>query len=566
MTGDVVTLGLGGQNHDFSAALAVDGEIVVAISEERLTRQKYSVDVDLMSRDFDSMEDLARQSTSWTEHLRTQGLLSASIDYVLDSAGVALPDVAIVSYCCNRQLLPPSLVASRLWRVNHHMAHAASSYLASPFGDAVVIVADGAGDRITGTAQLESVTVLHGRQQSLKVLWRLGDPHSIGGLSEAATYLIGYRLLEEGKTMALASFGSDRFCDAVRSLVTYHDDGRFGIGDEPVEPRRIPDRISKVKLLRSVCGLGDTLSEADRIDLARAVQVVIEETLLHTVTAAARQTGSRNLCLAGGVALNSVANFRLLQTGLFDDMFVQPHAGDGGLAVGGALLAAERVAPGRVPRVPVTHAYLGRSYTDEQALSAVDDAGPHVRCRRMQDVAMETARLLADGKVIAWFQGGSEWGPRALGNRSILADPRRREMKRRLDEDVKRREPFRPYAPAVLAEHAGAFFLIDRPSPFMLLVAPVRPELTDRIPAVVHVDGTARLQTVHDATNPAFAALLRDFDALTGVPVLLNTSFNVNKEPIVETPADAVRTFLDSEIDALVLGPYLVERAEAVVA
>jgi carbamoyltransferase len=558
MRADVVTLGIGGANHDFSAALAVNGEIVGAISEERLTRQKYSVDVDLMSRDFASTEELARQASDWTELLAARGQLDASVAYVLDAAGVDAARVDAVGYCCHPRVLPASVRAMPATRVNHHRAHGASSYLASAFDDAVVIVADGAGDRIPGTSMLEAVSVYRGRGQAMDLLWHLGDPHSLGGLYEAMTYLAGFRLLEEGKSMALASYGSTRFLDAVRSLAAPRDDGRVLLGGAP-EAVRVPSRTSKVKQLLDACGLSEPVSREDATDLAAAVQRVLEDALLNVARAARRDTGAATLCLAGGVGLNSVANLRLLTEAGYDDLFVQPHAGDGGLAVGNALLAAQQVAPD-VPRHPMRHAYLGRTYGPDEVRAALDVA-EGVTWTEPDDVVAVAADLLANGAIIGWCQGGSEWGPRALGNRSILADPRGRDTKHRLDTEVKFREPFRPYAPVVLADRAAEWFEIDRPTPYMLLVVPVIEDKRDVIPAVVHVDGTARLQTVDDDANPRLAALLRAFEARTGVPVLLNTSFNVNKEPIVETPADAVRTLLASALDALVVGDFLVTRA-----
>jgi carbamoyltransferase len=559
---DVITLGIGGVNHDFSAALAINGAVVVAISEERLTREKYSVDVDRMRTDFESTEELARQVTSWNDYLTAKEPLRDSIEYVLDAAGVASSDLDAVAYCCQRALLPSALDGVPAIRLNHHRSHAASSYLASPFEDATVLVADGAGDRIPGTSQLEAVSVYAARGRDLELRWHLGDPHSIGGLYEAATHLAGYRLLEEGKTMALASFGGDRFYESVRSLVEFHDDGRFALGGEPVELRRLPERRSKVKMLREACDLPGGLGFADRADLAFAVQKVTEELFVHVVRAAAGRTGSENLCVAGGVALNSVANYVALRAGPCQEIFVQPHAGDGGLAVGNALLATEKLTPGRFRRWRMPHAYLGRTYSASRIRMAIEAFDDQVTSSGDADVVRRSAGLLAAGKIIGWFQGGSEWGPRALGNRSILADPRSAETKRRLDESVKKREPFRPYAPVVLADRAAEYFDLDRASPYMLLVAPVRPEKAAEIPAVVHVDGTARLQTVDRTTNVRLAALLEAFEAMTGVPVLLNTSFNMNREPIVETPEDAIRSFLSSEMDALVLGDQILTRRE----
>jgi carbamoyltransferase len=562
MSDEVITLGLGGATHDFTAALAVNGRIVVAIAEERLTREKHAVDIARMSSDFGTTAELQRQAVDWLRYVIEKRPFERALEYIFDATGVEPAKIAMVGHCCDPRLLPAELAGVSRARFNHHLAHAASSYLASPFPDAAVLVADGAGDRIRGSAQLEATSAYHGRGEALDRLWRVGDPHSIGGLYEAATAMVGFHPLEEGKTMALASFGSNRWYEPLSELVTLLDDGRYAFGAETADIRRVPDRISKISLLRQATGVGERPTDEEKADLARAVQMVTEDVLLHVANHLHTLTRSRSLCIAGGVGLNSVANHRILADGRYDDLFIQPFAGDGGLAIGTALLAAHRAIPGGPPREPMRSAFLGRIYSDEEILAAIGRHGELLRTSDHANVERRTAELLARGDVVGWFQGGAEWGPRALGNRSILADPRDLASKRALDARVKVREVFRPYAPAVLRENQNLYFELEHESPYMLLVAPVRSERAAEIPAVVHVDGTARIQTVDRESNPRFARLLDAFGTLTGVPMLLNTSFNLHGEPIVETPDDAILSFLRCRMDALVLGNIIVERRE----
>lgn len=423
--------------------------------------------------------------------------------------------------------------------VDHHLAHAASAFLASPFERAAVLCLDGRGERAT-------TSYWRGVGPSLELLRTVGMPHSLGLLYEDVTRYLGFlRSSDEYKVMALASYGEPRDADRFRELVRLGDDGRYEIADRPLEEVFGPAREREGPF------------EPRHFDLARSLQVVTEESVLRMVAWLRRESGERCLCLAGGVALNCVLNARIRDSRLFDDVWVQPAAGDAGTALGAALQIdlQQREAPAREYRME--HAYLGPRFDDAEIEAFLRWCKLPVR--RLDDIVEVTAGLLAQDKVIGWFQGAMEFGPRALGARSILASPLKAAMQARLN-DIKDREDFRPVAPVVLEEEAGEWFTGARVSPFMLFVHDVRPDKADRIPAVRHVDGTARIQTVRRDQNAPYYDLLKAFQRRTGVPVLINTSFNTRGEPIVCTPRDAVESFWTSPLDALVIGSYLLEK------
>jgi carbamoyltransferase len=410
--------------------------------------------------------------------------------------------------------------------VPHHVAHAASAGLASPLGDSSVLVCDGRG---------EAASHLAGRYTdgSLEVLASQALPHSLGLFYEQATSHLGFQnASDEYKVMALASYGRPRFAAELAALV--YPDGNGGFRTEPVE-------------------WGSALS-AEHADLAASVQQVLQNVLLDLARWLHGKTGDRFLAMAGGVALNCVANSRLAADGPFERIWVQPAAGDAGTALGGALAlaadAGEEVAPMR-------DAYLGRGWTDEELAAWLETAAwPY---ERPASVAEAVAAELAEDRIVAWFTGRSEYGPRALGGRSLLAHPGRRENLDRLNA-VKGREEFRPVAPMVLADRAAEIFRGPLPSPYMLFVHEVDPAWRERIPAVVHVDGTARAQTVDRETQPVLAELLDAFAARTGLPLVVNTSLNTAGRPMVDDPRDALECFGSAPVDVLALGPFLIRR------
>jgi carbamoyltransferase len=421
---------------------------------------------------------------------------------------------------------------------DHHECHAASAFLASPWQEAAVLCLDGRGERAT-------TTYWQGSGATLRPLGRVELPHSLGLLYEDLTHYLGFlRSSDEYKVMALASYGAPVFADEFRRMIRVGERGSYTIEPAALERRFGPARARGGPV------------EQRHFDLARSLQLVLEETVIELARWLREETGARHLCMAGGVALNCVLNARLRDAGVFDDVWVQPASGDAGTALGAALLvdARERHA---TSHGTMSHAYLGPSFEDHEIESFL--RWSRLPYRKVDDVAEATAALLAENKVIGWFQGAMEFGPRALGARSILASPIDAGMQARLN-DLKDREDFRPVAPAVVEEEAGNWFSGARVAPYMLFVFDVKPEAADRIPAVRHVDGTARVQTVRRDQNPRYYGLLRAFQRRTGVPVLVNTSFNTRGEPIVCTPRDAVESFWTSPLDALAIGSYLVEK------
>ena len=537
-------LGINAVFHDPAAALVVDGEIVAAAEEERFSRRKHGKPPVAFS---------------------TWELPEQAIAFCLETAGLAPADLDAVAYSYDPELAPgpgaditagdweglrtlyarraPLFLRSALggWEgefrwVGHHAAHAASATFASGFDPCSVLVLDGRG---------EVASHLAGRFAGgrLEVLAAQRLPHSLGLLYEALTEHLGFRRSsDEYKVMAMSSYAEPEFLDELRRLV--RADGAGGFVVEPVDLARYAPPLAP----------GSEFGHRHAA-LASSVQRRLEEVLLDLAVWLFERTGDRDLVMAGGVALNCVANSRLWREGPFERIWVQPASGDSGTALGAAMQVAfelgDAVAPMRT-------AALGSGFEDCELERALDVAA--VGHERPDDVAGAVAEALADNGVVAWFQGRSEFGPRALGHRSLLADPRRPENLEKLN-DIKGREQFRPVAPMVLAERAAEIFAGPLPSPYMLFTHDVRPEWRDRIAAVVHVDGSARIQTVDRATEPLVARMLERFEALTGVPVVVNTSLNTAGRPMVDTPRDALECFGSSPVDALAIGPYLVSRA-----
>jgi carbamoyltransferase len=538
-------LGINAIFHDPAAALVIDGETVAAAEEERFSRRKHGK----RPVPFSAWE-LPEQSAAWC--LRSAGLTPADLDAVAYSydpaqcrpaASLGLDDPWDYLRITYAQQAPgflaealPGLDPAAVRFVRHHEAHAASAGLAAPFTAPSVLVSDGRGEAASHLAG-------HYADGVLKVLASQALPHSLGLFYEQATAHLGFlHSSDEYKVMALASYGEPRFAGELGRLV--YADGAGGFRTEPVEWDRLVKRRPP----------GEPLS-GEHADLAASVQRVTEDVLLELVRWLHGQTGERDLALAGGVALNCVANSRLHREGPFERIWVQPAAGDAGTALGAALsvagAAGEQVAP-------MPDAYLGRGWTDDELEAWLQTARlPYERPARLADAV--AAELAADG-IVAWFQGRSEYGPRALGGRSLLAHPGRKENLDRLNA-VKGREEFRPVAPMVLADRAAEIFSGGPlPSPYMLFVHRVDSAWRDRIPAVVHVDGTARVQTVDRGEQPLLAAMLDRFAGLTGLPVVVNTSLNTAGRPMVDDPRDALECFGSAPVDVLVLGPFLVRR------
>lgn len=567
-------LGLNTYDHDVSACLLRDGAIAFAIAKERITREKHA-----------------------------SGFYKEVIDYCLDAEGITLDDIDLVVRNCyilpvpemEERLayqdmpgfLPPEerldadihpyfrSRAGKVKSISHHLAHAYSAFAVSPFEDGVVMIVDGVGsyrsdvsepfpepDAATPLArESESYYRFKGTQiECLKKVWMEPDRgflsdefYNMPGLgalySRASTYVFG-DWNKCGELMGLAPYGRR---EQVKPLM--HMDG-----DRLVVPRWTADLHQPY-----IVDGGRTWDTSPAMrhweDLAWRVQDDTETVLLARANWLRETTGATNLCIAGGVALNCVANGRIARESGFENVWIQPAAGDDGIAIGCAYYGYLEILKQQRSFV-MEHAYVGRSYSDDEVRKATQRSLVRIQTTAVKsdNICAETAKLLADQKVVGWFQDRSEFGPRALGNRSLIADPRKAEMKDILNSRVKHRQPFRPFAPIVLEERADEIFEGRGDSPFMLMAKRVNPEWRDKIPAIVHVDGTARVQTVREATNPRLYRLLKEFEALTGVPMLINTSFNIKGEPIVETPRDAVRCFLTTGIDHLVLHDTLVSK------
>jgi carbamoyltransferase len=542
----VRVLGINAVFHDPAAALVADGEIVAAAEEERFSRRKHGKP----SVPFSTWE-LPERAAAWcleAAGIRPEDLDAVTYSYDPDLAPPPAADVTADGWEGLRTLYArraPLFLASALPGLDpavvrfvpHHVAHAASACFAAPFESSAVMVHDGRGER---TSSLSGRATPGG----LEVLARQELPHSLGLLYESLTEHLGFkRSSDEYKVMALAAYGEPRWLPEFRRAVRTTGDGGFAVEDldwGTMAKRRTP---------------GDEQWNGDHADLAASVQRRLEEVLLELARWLHERTGETALTMAGGVALNCVANSRLLAEGPFEHLWIQPAAGDAGTALGGALHAS--LGSGRPVR-PMGGADLGRSWTDAELEGWL--AAARVPYERPEDVSAAAADVLAENGVVAWFEGRAEYGPRALGHRSLLADPRRADNTHRLNE-VKGREQFRPIAPMVLEERAAEVFEGGPiPSPYMLFTHRVRPGWAERIPAVVHVDGTARIQTVNPEAEPAVARLLQAFAARTGIPVVINTSLNIAGRPIVDDPRDALELFGSAPVEALVLGPFLVRR------
>jgi carbamoyltransferase len=565
-------LGISAYYHDSAACLLRDGRIVAAAQEERFTRKKHDPSfprnavracLELGGIGVGDLDCVAFYDKPFRKFERI-------LDTHLAHAPRGLPAfVQAIPIWIGEKLWVKDLVADALeYRgpvifAEHHESHAASAFFPSPFPEAAFLTMDGVGEWATSSWGV-------GKGGHVEIAAEMHFPHSLGLLYSAFTYQAGFKVNSgEYKLMGLAPYGEPRYVRAILDhLVDLKDDGSF---------RMDMDYFDYCAGLRMTGAKFDALLGGPprtpegpitqrEMDLARSVQEVTEEIVLRTAAQVRKETGQRDLCMAGGVALNCVANGKLLRAGIFDRLWIQPAAGDAGGAMGAALVAHHHhlglAALEKDGSDALSGSYLGTGYSDA-AIAAFLASGsiPH-RAEPPERLPDVVSALLAEGKVVGWFQGRMEFGPRALGNRSILGDPRPADMQRRMNLKIKFRESFRPFAPAVLAERAADWFDLSVESPYMLLVADVRPEhrraaTRSDIPAVTHVDHSARVQTVRREDNPLFHALLERFHARTGCPVLVNTSFNVRGEPVVESPADAYTCFMRTDIDVLVLGSFV---------
>ncbi|HSN90523.1 MAG TPA: carbamoyltransferase C-terminal domain-containing protein [Anaeromyxobacteraceae bacterium] len=572
-------LGLNAYHGDAAAALVRDGRLAAAIEEERLNRTKHCAGFPALAAR--AVLDLSGTAPGEVEHVAVsrdpRAHLGRKVLAALRRPGLArqvrarianLGRVRGAGSDLARALGAGPSFRPRRHAVGHHRAHLASAFYVSPFEEAACLSLDGFGDFVSAMRAV-------GRDRDLEILDEVAYPHSLGLFYTALTQYLGFsRYGEEWKMMGLAPYGTPRYADRLRRLVRPLPGGRFALdtsyfrhATEGIEMtwadgsphlgRVFSDRL--VELLGPSRHPDDPDFLGRWADVAASAQAVYEEIFFHVANDLFERTRLPRLALAGGCALNSVANGKVLERTPFREVFVQPAAGDDGTAVGAAFWVEHAVLR-RPRRFVMEHAFTGPAYGDREIGAALDRAGAagwdgEVEVRRLEDrdLFRETAAAVAAGKVVGWFQGAMEWGPRALGNRSIVADPRRADMKDVLNLRIKHRETFRPFAPSVLEERVGTWFERSEPSPFMLMVYRVREAVRERIPAVTHVDGTGRLQTVSRRTSPRYHALISEFERQTGIGLVLNTSFNEH-EPIVATPDDAIACFRKTRMDVLALG------------
>ncbi|HEX9665663.1 MAG TPA: carbamoyltransferase [Thermodesulfobacteriota bacterium] len=590
-------LGISCYFHDAAAALIRDGELIAAAEEERFTRKKHDYEFPQHAIDF---------------CLKVGNIKSPELDYVVFFEKPFIKFERLL--LCSMQTFPRSLKlfreamitwlgdklwirhliqkrlkvpASKILFSEHHLSHAASAFFCSPFEESAILTVDGVGEWTTATIGV-------GKGTDIRILKEIRFPHSLGLLYSAFTAYLGFEVNEgEYKVMGMAPFGEPKYVDKVYKQIRLSGDGSFELNmeyflfhqssektynrkfEDLFGPSRNPDSHFFTAASGYPSYFGEKPTNYDELcqenqyyaDIASSIQAVTEDVLLKMANQAYQETGLKNLCMAGGVALNSVANGKILKGTPFERIYIQPSAGDGGGALGAALFAYHMVL-GKPRKFIMEHAYWGEKHGNGEIDSFLkENAIPYERIENEDRLIERVVDKLGAGKVIGWYQGRFEWGPRALGNRSILADPRRTDMKDIVNTKIKFREPFRPFAPSVLVEETENYFSLPEaahhyPARFMLYVVDVNEDKHDVIPAITHVDGTGRLQTVQKEINPRYYKLIDTFGQATGVPVVLNTSFNLKGEPIVNTPQEAFNSFERSGMDVLVLGDYVVEKED----
>jgi len=565
-------LGISCYYHDSAAAILKDGVVVAAVEEERFSREK-----------------------------NDDGFPKHAIDYCMKAAGISGKDLACVAFYDKSVLkfdrlldnyiavsprglfsflnVIPKWLHKRLWVKEeikkhlggykgkiyfpeHHLSHAAYTFFTSPFTEAAILTVDGVGEWTTtsfGSAHDKSIKLTN------DIEW----PHSLGMFYSAFTYYLGFKVNEgEYKLMGLSAYGEPKFYDLImRELIDVKEDGSIHLNMKYFSFTW--DKVMINGKFEKLFGVPrrseDSKTEQIHLDIGASAQLVLEETLLKMANHVYEKTRLKNLCIGGGVALNGVANYRLLKEGPFDKIHIPPSPGDGGSAIGCAtyvyysILNNERIIETDTTKMITNNVYLGPRYSDKTIKTFLEFRKIPYEEYERQELLERTAKLITEQNVVGWYQGRVEWGPRALGNRSILADPRNPKMKDILNEKIKHRESFRPFAPSILEEHTSEYFELDIPSPYMLFVAKIKKP--DKIPAVTHVDGTGRLQTVSRKANTLYYDLINEFYKLTGVPVIINTSMNVKGEPRVNTPSQGYAMLRKTEMDYLVMGNYLISKS-----
>ena len=575
-------LGINAYHGNASAALVSDGRLIAAVEEERFNRVKYAAGfpsaairycLDAAGITMGEVDHVAIPRNPWARLGTKLWYAMKMPSFARERAKVLARFVGIPEALAQAFDMAPEKIRGRYHRVEHHQAHLASTFFVSPFEQAALLSADGLGD-------FASTMWGTGQGNRMHIDGSIAFPHSLGMYYTAVSQYLGFRKFgDEFKVMGLAAYGEPVYLDEFRKIVHTNGGVGFRLGLEYFKHHRTGPEMTwkdadKTPELGAMYSdymterLGpsrDSDAPVEKVhrDGAASLQARLEEVLFEMLRALHTRTGQKAVCLAGGVAFNCVANGKIYDETPFEQIYLQPASGDAGLAIGAAYFVHHQVL-GQPRSFVMKDAYWGPDYSREQVRAAVvasrlRDEGMEISELSEEVVAKEAAKEIAAGKILGWFQGRAEWGPRALGNRSIVADPRRADMKDILNARIKHREMFRPFAPSILAEATGEYFEKAFPSPFMTQAYSVRPEKRDAIPAPTHVDGTGRLQTVTQEANPRYWRLIREFANLTGVPVVLNTSFNDN-EPIVCRPEEAIECFLRTKMDVLVLGDMLIRK------
>ena len=564
-------LGISCYYHDSAAALLQDGHVIAAVEEERFSRKKFDDDFPKMAIEWCLQE--AKISPSQIDSVAFYDKPILKFERLLDNY-IAVAPRGLYSFVNTI----PKWLHKRLWIKNdimksldgfkgeivfpeHHLSHASYSFFTSPFDESAILTTDGVGEWST-----TSIGV--GSDNSVKLLQDIRWPHSLGLFYSAFTYFLGFQVNEgEYKLMGLSSYGKPKYYDLIlENLIDVKKDGSIHLNMDYFAFTY--DKVMTNQKFSELFGIKRRNEDAEmkqiHFDIGASVQKVLEDVLLRMVEYLYQKTKSKNLCLGGGVALNGVANYRILKESSFDNIHIPPSPGDAGSAVGAAQYLyyshhkQNRKMESDTTKRIIENVYVGPSFSSDEIRKFLDEKNLKYEIFNDDELVKYCARLIMEGNVVGWYQGKMEWGPRALGNRSILADPRQKEMKDILNEKIKHRESFRPFAPSILEEYASEYFDMDIPSPYMLMVSPVKKP--EQIPAVTHVDGTGRLQTVSKNSNPLYYKLINEFYNLTGIPVIINTSMNVKGEPIVNTPEQAYNMLTKTDMDYVFLGNFLVKK------
>lgn len=590
-------LGVSCYYHDAAAALLKDGELVAAAEEERFSRKKHDSDFPAKAIDFClahagiTSDDLDYVVFYEKPYLKLERLLLNSLGTYPSSSGVFRESMITwfgEKLWIKSQLLEKlDIPADKLLFVEHHLSHAASAMFASPYEEAAIITVDGVGEWTTTTIGQGTATWDGSGENKIELLAEQHYPHSLGLLYSAFTAYLGFRVNNgEYKVMGMAPFGEPNYMDEVYKTIRVDSDGGFRLDmdyfsfhhslnntfnrtfEQLFGPRRVPESdFFTPKTHPDRANEPEAIQNQKYADIATSIQRVTEETLLTIARHIHEQTGKSKLVMAGGVALNSVANGRILREGPFEEIYIQPAAGDSGGALGAALYVYH-VLLGKPRKFVMEHTYYGQGWDTGQIRDFLDRRDiPYEYVEDDDKRIDQVVDALLDGQVVGWYRDRFEWGPRALGNRSILADPRREEMKDIVNAKIKFREPFRPFAPVVLEERAGEFFDLDQPDKhyparFMLLVTDIPEDKRDSLGAVTHVNGSGRLQSIRKDINSAYYTVVEKFGQATGIPVVLNTSFNLRGEPIVDSPAHAFRTFHASGMELLAMDRFLIKKSD----